>query len=344
MAYRYIGNKSKLVPDILDRIREIVPPGATIADPMCGTASVSVALRESGYHVVAADLMTYAVHHARVRLRLDRAPRFRRLGDMSYRDVHAELSQLNPVKGFFLREFSPDGTPSGDHDPRAYFTSDNAARIDAMRQRIREWNESELLTTRENSLLLHDLIMAVNDVANIAGTYGHFRSKWSPSALRPLQLQPTKFLRGPSIRHTVLQGRAEDLAPMISADLCYLDPPYKKRQYAANYHLIETIARGDDPEAIGVSGLRDWWDQYSDFCSKRKIGDAFAAILGKMDCPYYLVSYSEDGLITLDQLRLILKEFGRVRVDTIPYKRFRSNNGSPRGPINEYLIHVDARI
>ena len=75
-----------------------------------------------------------------------------------------------------------------------------------------------------------------------------------------------------------IRGQAETVAPLIEADLCYIDPPYMKRQYAANYHIIETIARGDSPEAVGVSGLRPWRDQYSDFCSKVKIRDAFRAI------------------------------------------------------------------
>ncbi|MCZ5120468.1 DNA adenine methylase [Escherichia coli] len=40
----------------------------------------------------------------------------------------------------------------------------------------------------------------------------------------------------------------------IQCDLCYIDPPYMKRQYAANYHILETLARGDEPEA-----MRYWW-------------------------------------------------------------------------------------
>ncbi len=35
----------------------------------------------------------------------------------------------------------------------------------------------------------------------------------------------------------------------MNAYLCYVDPPYMKRQYAANYHLLETIAKGDNPVA-----------------------------------------------------------------------------------------------
>ena len=31
-------------------------------------------------------------------------------------------------------------------------------------------------------------------------------------------------------------------------DVVYLDPPYNERQYSANYHVLETIAKYDNPE------------------------------------------------------------------------------------------------
>ena len=46
-----------------------------------------------------------------------------------------------------------------------------------MRQRIRNLRADGLITDLEHSLLLHDLIMAANDCANIAGTYGHYMAK-----------------------------------------------------------------------------------------------------------------------------------------------------------------------
>lgn len=96
--------------------------------------------------------------------------------------------------------------------------------------------------------------MAVNEVANISGTYGYFLSKFSKSSESPLRLKPTAF-QGGRTDHIVMQGYAEEIAGEISADLCYLDPPYIKRQYAANYHILETLARGDEPNAQGKVGF-----------------------------------------------------------------------------------------
>ena len=307
---------------------------------MCGTASVSEALRICGYRVLASDIMTFAVHHARVRLLLAEAPRFSALGIGSYGEIHKYLSELRPIEGLFFKEYSELGQPENGTGPRSYFSGHNAGRIDAMTEEINTWVSADLVSQLEESLLRHDLVLAANRVANIAGTYGHHRAKLSGAATRPLELRPAEWWRDAGTQHEVLQGPAEAIADRVRADLCYLDPPYMKRQYAANYHIIETIARGDNPEAVGVSGLRPWRDQYSDFCSRVKVQDAFRKILRNARCGQFLVSYSEDGLLELEELVSLFSEFGSVTVYRIPFARFKSNSGGAGGVVTEYLFHV----
>jgi adenine-specific DNA-methyltransferase len=337
VSYRYIGNKTRLTTELVSEVRKNLRSGGTVADIMCGTASVSESLRTSGYTVIASDIMTFAVHHARVRLLLSEPPPFRSIG-ATYGAVHRELGGLDPIEGYFFREFSPEGIPLNGSAPRKYFSAENAGKIDAINAAIREWHDRGQLSEIEHSLLRHDLILAANRVANIAGTYGHFRSEWSESALLPLRLQPADITWGYPTDHRVLQGPAEKLAKSISADLCYIDPPYMKRQYAANYHIIETLARGDEPESVGVSGLRPWRDQYSDFCSKVRIRDSFRAIFRAMDCPAFLISYSEDGLLSEGSLLELFGEFGEVSLRKIPFPRFRSNDSNLSSTVNEYIF------
>lgn len=325
----------------MNAIQELVPPGVRVADLMCGTASVSEALRVAGYQVISTDIMTYSFYHATVRLMIAEAPRFCGLGGRSYLDVLNELQHVHPVEGLMVREYSPAGKPLGGYPPRGYLSPANAARIDSINLRLSTWEQEGRLTQKERALLRHDLVLAVNRVANIAGTYGHFRSKWSNGSMSPLQLVPSEFSGENSSGHAVLQGRAEDLARSISADLCYIDPPYTKRQYAANYHLLETVARGDTPKAIGVSGLRPWRDQYSNFCSKLLVRDSFCAIIKSMDCPRFLISYSEDGLLSKEDLGDLLSGFGKVQTQEYPYPRFRSND-SPLAPTGtEFIFYLE---
>ena len=183
--------------------------------------------------------------------------------------------------------------------------------------------------------------MAANDIANIAGTYGHYLSKISGRANCRLLMKPTNLLISKDGgRHAIIKGYAEEIAKDISCDLCYIDPPYMKRQYAANYHILETIAREDEPAAIGLSGLRPWRDQYSNFCTKTKIRGSFARIFENMKCQEYLISYSEDGLLKLEELKNIFNKYGKVSVSAIKYKRFKSNKSKLKQELTEYLIHV----
>jgi adenine-specific DNA-methyltransferase len=335
--YRYIGNKTRLTHWLISRINELAPRGGVVADPMCGTASVAEALRGSGYRVIASDMMTYAVHHARVRLLLTDAPPFSGLGQ-TYRQVLDHLNQLRPTPGFYYREYSPDGAPLSGDAPRKYLTPANAALLDAINTRLNDWVRSGAVSVIENSLLRHDLVLAVNRIANIAGTYGHYRSAFSRASQAPLTLIPTVFRPEFRTDHTVLQGPAEDLADQISADVCYIDPPYMKRQYAANYHLIETVARGDEPEAVGVSGLRPWRDQYSVFCTRTRIQNAFQRLIQNSDCGVFLISYSSDGLLKEEELAELFGPLGEFSIERRVFPRFKSNKSALGPHVTEYLI------
>ena len=122
----------------------------------------------------------------------------------------------------------------------------------------------------------------------------------------------------------------------------YLDPPYIKRQYAANYHILETIARGDFPDAVGKSGLRNWRDQYSNFCTKTKGIDSFEKVIRNSDCSNYIISYSEDGLFTIPELIDALKKYGKIELIEVDHKRFKSNNSKLAKKLKEYLIIISA--
>lgn len=348
MGYRYIGSKDKLSEVIISEIRKIDGKAKHIIDLMAGTGLFSLALRKNGYSVSALDVMTYSYHHLNVNLKMNSAPKFESLvaiigkkNAVNYLETLNYLNNLTPKKGYFFKEFSPDGEPSNSLRPRRYFTAENASKIDSIREEIKRFKTEKLITELEHSLLLHDLIMATNDIANIAGTYGHYLSKFVKRAESPIILKPTQFPDSKNIdEHKIYLGYAEELASSIEGDLCYIDPPYIKRQYAANYHILETIAREDEPEAIGDSGLRPWRDQYSNFCSKVKIRDSFKRIIEGIKTKDFLISYSEDGLLPIADLILFLSQFGSVTKKDIEYKRFKSNDSKKNPILHEYLIHL----
>jgi adenine-specific DNA-methyltransferase len=340
MAYRYLGNKARMTSWLLDCISAHVEPGSVVADPMCGTAAVSATLAGAGYRVAASDSLRFPVLHAKARLLLSDEPPFHQVG--GYQAAIDQLNELPPQRGFFWSEYSIDGRPRNGSKPRAYFTGANAARIDALRSTIASWGSRGCLTDAEHELLLHDLILAVNDVASIAGTYGYYRSSFGSQARAPIRIQRSKIPNA-GTGHTVAQGRVEDLASSIVADACYLDPPYTKRQYAGNYHILETIALEDFPEPVGAGGLRDWYADYSSFCSKVTVEGAFRSVMEALPVRHVFLSYSEDGLLPVERLVGVLSEHGSVARYEFPSRRYTSNGAGKRGPISELLFHVDRR-
>lgn len=337
MSFRYLGNKTRLSDWIVGEIMSVLPAGSSVADPMCGTASVSLALARAGYSVTAADALTFPVIHARARLLAKQAPAFKVLG--GYEKALEWMSSASHLEGYFYHEFGEAGKPANGRSSRLYFSAKNAAHIDGIRKGIRNLAASGSINTVEHSVLLHHLILATNKVANISGTYGYFLRKLTRPALQPLEFSPLKFEQTPGV-HTVLQAKVEELSSTLRVDAVYLDPPYTKRQYAGNYHILETLAREDEPIAVGDGGLRPWAEQSSDFCYRRNAGQAFRKTLTQLQVPHVFVSYSEDGQVQKDELFSILSEFGKVTVHEQPHVRYRSNDRVKSGTVLELLYHV----
>ncbi|MEJ2881486.1 DNA adenine methylase [Pedobacter sp. GR22-6] len=340
MSFRYLGNKTKLSEWIVGEISRVIPAGSSIADPMCGTASVSLALAQAGYSVTAADALAFPVIHARSRLLAKQAPAFKAFG--GHNKALDWLRSIPSIEGYFFREFGDAGSPANGRQPRLYFSASNAARIDGIRISIRDLARSGTINKLEHSLLLHSLIRATNKVANISGTFGYFLKELSKNAQNPITFESFQFEQTPG-SHSVLEGPIEKLASTLCVDAVYLDPPYTKRQYAGNYHILETLAQEDEPIAVGDGGLRPWKEQASDFCYRRSAGNAFRNALKQLDVPHIFISYSQDGQVHEDELLAILNDFGKVTLHEQSYKRYRSNNKVKDDILLERLYHIEKK-
>ncbi|MGG5901919.1 DNA adenine methylase [Sphingobacterium daejeonense] len=337
MSFRYLGNKTKLSEWIVGEISKIIPVGSKVADPMCGTASVSLALALAGYSVTAADALAFPVIHAKCRLLIKQPPAFKAFG--GYNKVINWLQSIPPKEGYFFNEFGDAGSPANGRAPRLYFSAFNAARIDGIRESIANLAKSETINELEHSLLLHSLILSTNKVANISGTYGYFLKELSKNAQQAISFEPLKFETTPG-NHSVLRASIEEHASKLRAEAVYLDPPYTKRQYAGNYHILETLALEDEPIAEGDGGLRPWKEQASDFCYRRFAAKAFRNTLERLNTPHVFISYSQDGQVNEDELLSIFSDFGRVTIHQQSYNRYRSNNRAKDGNLLERLYHI----
>lgn len=361
---RYLGNKTRLVPFILQAVESLGIEGGVACDPFAGTASVASALKRGGWRVHAGDLLASSYALQVTRVALDRTPSFPAAllreggpgsgppGDVSYRRVLAHLAELPGEHGFLTEHYTPAGEAGARHG-RMYFTPANARRLDAAREKIADWSRAGHLDAGPRQLLLATLIEAADRVANTTGVYASFVKSWQPNARRDLELRPlrpTPAANG-SAGSTAFHGDAVDLLGRLGAvDLVYLDPPYNGRQYPGYYHIPELRAEGWEPppELRGKTGLIPDEDRRSDWCRKGAAEAALGRALEAADARHLLFSYNDEGLLPSEAIEAALRERGiadsYVCLDR-PYRRYRSDADGPertyaRDRVREHLHYV----
>lgn len=336
MSFRYIGSKTRIVDQIKTRIGPST--GGFFVDAFCGTGVVAEAAAGLGWPVRINDNLSSAVISAGARLVSSKEAKFKKLG--GYAKVIDQLNQAPAIKGFICRSYSPASRENCGIE-RRYFTESNAGRIDAIRALIREWVESGSINEVEERLLIADLFSALNRVANIAGTFGCFLSKWTPQANEIIAMRPRE-LKAVSTKVEASVGDVFDVRAEAK-DIVYLDPPYTKRQYASYYHILETVALGDEPVVEGVAGLRPWRDRASDFCYKTRALTTLTRLIGGIEAKRVLLSYSSEGHIAINDLKSSLSKLGESTMIPLgSIGRYRPNKAASDGAseVKEYLVVV----
>ena len=155
-----------------------------------------------------------------------------------------------------------------------------------------------------------------------------YLKQWAQRSSNPLELRMPDLVSGSG---EAVQSDAVSLAGELDGiDLAYLDPPYNQHSYLGNYHVWETIARGDQPEHYGVAAKRiDTRTSRSDFNSSRKAPEAFANLLNALRTPWILVSFNNEGFLDRETIIEMLQHV-RPHVMVLP--------------VNSYPRYVGARI
>ena len=337
MCFRYIGSKARVVGAILERIGE--PNGGTFFDAFSGTGAVAQAASQAGWKVHVNDHLTSAAIMSLARVTSSVQAAF--AGTGGYSQAIAELNAAESAAGFIWSEYSP---ASAGHCgvARMYFTEHNAKRIDGIRAQIERWRGDGRINDAETCILIADLMGAANRVANTAGTYGCFLSRWQRQSLADIELVARTMPRT-APPATVTSGDVVDLHCQPE-DTVYLDPPYTKRQYAAYYHILETIALGDEPTVEGVGGIRPWKDKASDYCYKVRAAGALESLVEGCVARRVFLSYSTEGHVPLDVLANGLANAGRVkRYELDQVGRYRPNRAASRAgtEVQEVLFEIE---
>ena len=256
--------------------------------------------------------------------------------------VCAYLSNLKGVNGFIYKNYCLGGTKNKE-EPRQYFSDENGMHCDAIRQKIESWKEQNLISDDEYYFLITSLIESIDKYANTASVYGAFLKKLKKMAQNNLILRPAELIIS-NQDHEVFNADINEVIKKVSGDILYLDPPYNHRQYATNYHLLETIAKYDNPKIHGKTGLRDYGKQKSLYCSRTQVKKAFKGLILEAKARYIFLSYNNEGLMTLDDIKDIMSLRGKYGYFTKEYNRFKADKSENRNYMTnkttEYLHYV----
>ena len=339
---RYIGSKDNLLPFIHRAVDEQGITGGVFCDLFAGTTVVGRSFKRRGYRVISNDLMTYAYVFGKAYIETNAPPRFPHLvlpGDPApaycseqdttrLEQVLAYLNDLPPEQGFVYENYSDVGTEAGEFR-RMYFSARNAGKIDAIRNRIECWRQTGAIDEGEFYVLLAALLEAIPGVSNTSGTYGAYLKYWEPRSQKTLTLTPPPLVPG-SGAHQACRCEANALVREVACDVLYLDPPYNTRQYATNYHILETVARWDSPVIYGKSGLRPYAAEKSVYCGRDTALAALEDLAGHVHCRLLLLSYNSEGIMPHEAICDILRRGGPLTVQEQPYRRFRSDRDHAR--------------
>ncbi|VEU74634.1 Modification methylase FokI [Mycoplasmopsis citelli] len=323
----YIGSKNSLLSFIDDSIKEITnykdSDSWVFTDLFAGTGVVGNFYKKKGWTVYSNDFQTYSY-----------------IVNKHYIENNSEkidaslfeyLNNLNEVEGFIYQNYCY-GSGSG----RKYFSDQNGKKCDAIRLKIEQLYKDGNINESSYYFYLGSLINSIDKYANTASVYGAFLKKIKTTAQKSFVLEPLEVIDNKIGK--VFQLDANELIKKIKGDVLYLDPPYNSRQYYSNYHVLETIAKYDNPLLKGKTGQRANNSQRSDFCLKNKVSEAFENLIANANFKYIFLSYNDEGLMSIETIKEIMSKYGEYSYKTRNYKRYQADKSHNRNILRKGTI------
>jgi adenine-specific DNA methylase/DNA modification methylase len=334
---KYLGSKYRLIEFLTDTILSRVDRIDVFADLFAGTGVVGCAFRAHASKILANDLLysNYVVNRAFLTSTEDNVDLDR------VAELIGELNRSAPVNGYAHENYSC-----------TYFTEENAARIDGIREAIETLAARERCSRQERLILLASLLFAVDKAANTVGQYDAFlkhieannheggqdgeyfgsadRHLIDGNVYKPLRLRVPKIELDGNASNEVFNQDANRLIRQLEAEVLYLDPPYNTRQYVDCYHVLENILRWDKPPLEGKTRKFQRDHLKSRYSRKNQAAAALQELIREARTAHIFLSYNNEGIIPETTIREILGRRGAVEVFSRDYSVFGNGAGSAR--------------
>ena len=307
---RYLGNKYRLLPFIMRVVNDHCPNVQVLADLFAGTGAVSSAFQDRT--IITNDIL-YSNYISN-------------LAWFSSEDYDQEkITTL--IEAYNLRQVHADNYMS-DNFADTFFSRQDCRKIGYIRQDIERLYRRQELNDRERALLITSLLYAMDKIAKTCGHYDAYRKGVEFDQHLELAVPLASHTNNP--QNQCYNQDINQLAPNVHADLVYLDPPYNSRQYCDAYHVLENVARWEQPKVFGVARKMDRTNMKSAYCTKEAT-QAFADLIEHINARYILLSYNNmekkgndrsNAKLADEDIMRILHAKGQVQVFEEDYKAF----------------------
>ena len=333
---RYLWNKQQLVLEIERIINNYCENNCKIfCDAFSWTATVWNFFKNK-FKIIANDIQYYSYIISQAKLNTPDL-KFKKLWIDPFDLFNNEWLEK---KWFIYNNYSPAWG-------RQYFSEENALKIDYIRDKIEEWKNKNKITDNEYYYLIACLLESISKVANIAWVYWAYLKKRDPRAIKLMKfIKVEQYDESFYKKADIYNEKIEKLIKNISGDILYLDPPYTKNQYSVQYHLLETIAKNDNPEIKWKWWLRNTSETSSNWSKDGDVHVALDYIIAHANFKYIILSYNSDGLMSKKYIENIFKRYGKeetFKCIEIPYKQYKNHQTWEKECHYEYLFFMEKK-
>jgi adenine-specific DNA-methyltransferase len=343
MSFNYIGCKKTLIPFLDTIISKNIEKDKDIImlDGFAGTGIVGSSFNQKypNVKIVANDLeyYSYIINYSLL------CVNFTEKLKIIITKINSELEKdFITNKNYEL--VSKNYTLLGE-DKRMFWTELNGRACDYTRYLIDQMLNNNEIDKNEHIFLNASILCSMDKIANTASVYGAFLKKFKSSAIEKFILIPIHKFENLKLSNKVYNCDINSKIILDNKyDIVYLDPPYNQRQYSANYHPLNYIAKYDKTiDIYGKTGLIKNSNK-SKYSQKLVALESLTHLITNLNSTHIYLSYNNEGIIDFNDIKNLLLSQGKVILYKKLYKKFKSNKTQNNENVYEYLFHLNKKI
>lgn len=328
----YLGNKRKLLKHISNEVETILcemgKEKVNICDLFSGSGVVARMLKQYSNKLYVNDLeeYSYIINECYLTNKDDFNEKF-------YQECYDIIASSPNIEGIITNNYAPQDDNNIKEGERVFYTRDNAITIDTIRTAI------DKIPNSYKKFFLAPLLYEASVHANTSGVFkGFYKSKTSnigkfggegENALERIKGKITLQKPILSDNNAIVRLFKEDANILVkhlqNIDITYIDPPYNQHPYGSNYFMLNTIIKNEiGPHISKVAGIPDDWNK-SLYNKKTEALKTFEELVANIDSKYLIISYNNEGFISLDEMSSMLSKYGELTIKNIDYIAFRGS-------------------